>query len=237
VSALDVVLAVLIMGAGACLQGAIGFGSNLIAAPLLLLVDERFVPGPVVAGSLILNLLMTRRERSAGFDPTVNVAMVAQVPGALAAGLVLASLPERGLSILFAAMVLLAVAVSAAGWHLVPTRRTLAGAGLAAGFMGTVSGIGGPPIALVYQRHGGPVLRATLSRFFLVGGLISSAVLVATGRLAGEHVVPVAIVAPSCIAGFAVSGPLARRVDRGSIRPYVLALSALSALAVLVREL
>lgn len=230
-------LALLVMGAGACLQGAVGFGSNLIAAPLLILIDESFVPAPIVIASIVLNILVMRREGRGSYDPKVNAAMIGQVPGAVVAGLVLASLPQRGLSLLFAAIVLIAVAVSAAGWHLRPTRRTLAGAGIAAGFMGTISGIGGPPIALVYQRADGPTLRATLSRFFLVGGFVSIAVLAVAGRVGTENIAAIAIVIPASVAGFLVSGPFARRLDKGSVRPVVLTLSALAAIAVLVREL
>jgi uncharacterized membrane protein YfcA len=150
---------------------------------------------------------------------------------------VLAAVSEDGLSLLFAVLVLVAVAVSAAGWHLRPTRRTLAGAGVAAGFMGTISGIGGPPIALVYQRSDGPTLRATLSRFFLVGGAISLVVLAASGRLGRENLTAIVVVVPATVLGFLASAPLVRRVDKGSVRPIVLTLSALAAVAVLVREL
>jgi uncharacterized membrane protein YfcA len=237
VSGWAIVAAFLIMAAGGCLQGAVGFGSNLIAAPLLLLVDESFVPVSVVVGSLVLNALMIRREPGGSFDPTVKVAMVSQVPGALVAGLVISSLPQRQLSLLFAALVLVAVVISVAGWHLRPTRRTLAGAGVAAGFMGTISGIGGPPIALVYQRAPGPTLRATLCRFFLVGGLVSLTVLALSGEVDRDSLRACLVTVPASAAGFAASTPLVRHIDRGSVRPYVLTLSALAAAAVLVREL
>jgi uncharacterized membrane protein YfcA len=236
VTAIEIVAAVVVMGAGAVLQGAVGFGSNLIAAPLLLLIDESFVPAPVVIGSIVLNAMMIWREGRAAFDPTINGAMVAQVPGAVLAGVVISWLPARQLSLLFAAIVLAAVAVSLAGWHLRPTRRTLAGAGLAAGFMGTISGIGGPPVALVYQRASGPTLRATLCRFFLVGGFVSLAVLAVTGEVDADTVRACAITVPASAAGFLLSSPLARRIDRGSVRPYVLTLSTLAALAVVARE-
>lgn len=236
-SAVDAAVGFVVMAVGACLQGAVGFGSNLVAAPLLVLLDGSFVPAPVVVASLVLNVAMIRREGNAAFDPTVKPAMVAQVPGALAAGAVLAVLPERGLSLLFAGLVLVGVGVSAAGWHLRPTRRTLVAAGLAAGFMGTISGIGGPPVALVYQRAGGPTLRATLSRFFLVGAVVSLAVLAVAGEIDGDTAVACLVTVPASVAGFAVSAPIARRLDRGSLRPLVLGLSSLAALAVLVREL
>lgn len=235
-TALDVVLGLLIMAAGGCLQGAVGFGSNLIAAPLLILLDDSFVPAPIVVASILLNLQMIQREGAGAFDPTVKPAMISQVPGSLVAGLVLASVPERGLSLLFAALVLVAVGVSAAGWHLEPTRRTLIGAGLAAGFMGTISGIGGPPVALVYQRSSGPALRATLSRFFLVGGFVSLAVLAASGRIDHDTLAACAVTVPASVVGFQVSRPLARRLDQGSVRPVVLTLSTLAALAVVLRE-
>jgi uncharacterized membrane protein YfcA len=237
VNPLEIVAAFVVMGAGACLQGAVGFGSNLIAAPLLLLLDESFVPAPVVIGSLVLNLLMIRREGADHFDPTVNAAMIGMVPGTVVAGVVLSSLPERELSLLFAALVLLAVGVTATGWHVRTTAAALTTAGVAAGFMGTISGIGGPPIALVYQRHRGPVLRATLARFFLIAAVVSVVALALAGKIGTDHAIAVSVVIPASIAGFAVSGPLARRLDRGSIRPYVLGLSALAALAVLLREL
>ena len=232
----EVGVAFLVMAAGALLQGAVGFGSNLIAAPLLILIDEDFVPAPVVVGSIVLNAMMIVREGKAAFDPTINRALVAQIPGALLAGVVLASLPAEQLSLLFAAIVLLAVAVSAAGWHLRPTRKTLAGAGFAAGFMGTISGIGGPPVALVYQRASGPTLRATLCRFFLVGGFVSLAVLAVSGEVDADTARACVVTVPAAAAGFLLSTPLARRLDRGSIRPYVLGLSALAAVAVLARE-
>ena len=236
-SALDIVLGFVVMAAGGCLQGAVGFGSNLIAAPLLILLAEAYVPAPIVVASIVLNALMIRREGNAAFDPTVRPAMVSQVPGAVAAGLVLSVLPERGLSLLFAALVLVAVAVSAAGWHLRPTPRTLVGAGLAAGFMGTISGIGGPPVALVYQRASGPTLRATLSRFFLVGGFVSVVALVASGQVDASNLRACLVTIPASVVGFSVSRPIARRLDRGSVRPIVLGLSSLAAVAVVVREL
>ena len=52
VTVLQVVLGALVMTAGAFLQGAVGFGANLIAAPLLLLVNEDYVPGPLIVASV-----------------------------------------------------------------------------------------------------------------------------------------------------------------------------------------
>jgi len=45
------------------------------------------------------------------------------------------------------------------------------------------------------------------------------------------------LLAPGVVGGFAASRFLVRRVDQREVRPVILALSALTAVAVLVREL
>ena len=67
--------------AGAAVQGAVGFGANLVAAPLLVLLDDGFVPGPVIVASGVLNLLVTWRSGRGAVDPTVNMAIAGQVVG------------------------------------------------------------------------------------------------------------------------------------------------------------
>ena len=83
---IDALLAVAVMTAASCLQGAVGFGGNLVASPLLLLVAEQYVPGPVILASAALNVLMTRREGTGSVDPRIRMAIVGQVAGALCAG-------------------------------------------------------------------------------------------------------------------------------------------------------
>lgn len=234
---LDAVLAALVMGVGCAVQGAVGFGANLVAAPLLVLLDDRFVPGPTIVATGVLNLLVMRREGAGRVDPTVHLAMVGQVLGILAAGVLLARVSGDGLALLFAGLVLLGVVLTAAGWHLAKTRPNLTGVGLLAGFMGTVSGIGGPPIALVYQRADGPTLRGTLARFFTVGNAVSIPTLIVAGRLGRDELPLIAALLPGTLVGYALSGWLAAHLDKRAARPVILLLSTAAAVAVLVRAL
>lgn len=234
---LDVVLSALVMAAGAAVQGAVGFGANLVAAPILVLIDERFVPAPMVLTSAVLNLLVLRREGRTRVDPTVNTAIAGQVVGVIGAGFLLAAVSDEALSLLFAVLVLFAVALSALGWHLAKTRPNLAGVGVLSGFMGTVSGIGGPPVALAYQQSDGPSLRGTLARYFFVGNLVGIPTLIVAGRLGREELLLSAAIIPGILLGYAASGWLAGHLDKRAVRPYILTLSAAAAVVVLIRTI
>ncbi|CAN5573361.1 sulfite exporter TauE/SafE family protein [soil metagenome] len=234
---LDLALAVAVVTLGATLQGTVGFGANLVAAPLLTLIDPQLVPGPIVVVALLLNALVVRRERDSVALAEVRWALVGLVPGTLAGAAALALLPEDGLSLFFAIVVLVAVALSMSGLHPPMRPPALLGAGTASGFMGTVTAIGGPPIAMMYQRQPGATLRGTLGRFFLVSGLLSLAGLLAVGRIGLTEVGVAALLVPGVLAGYGISRLLVGHVDRGHTRAVVLALSALSAVTVIVTTL
>jgi uncharacterized membrane protein YfcA len=237
VTGAEAVLAALIFAVGAAVQAAVGFGANLIAAPLLVLLSDRFVPGPVTVASGVLNLLVTWRSPAGHVDPTVTTAILGQVAGAVVAGVLLSMMPSDALEILFAVLVLAAVALSLRGRRLPPTARNLAGAGVTSGFMGTISGIGGPPIALAYLGLDARALRATLARYFLVGNLVAIPTLMVVGRLGADELAPCVALLPGVVVGFLASGWLARHLDRTTARPVVLGLSTAAAAAVLIRTL
>jgi uncharacterized membrane protein YfcA len=103
--------------------------------------------------------------------------------------------------------------------------------------MGTVSGIGGPPIALAYLGLDGPALRATLARYFLVGNLVAIPTLIVVGSLTADDIDACLVLVPGAVLGFLVSGWLARHADRATLRPIVLGLSTIAAVAVIIRTL
>lgn len=237
VNPLQVFFAALAMAFGALVQGGVGFGGSLVAAPLLVLVDVRLVPGPIGVASLLLNLLIIRGAGQGRPDPAIRWAVAGVVPGTIVAGATLAVLSTRGLSIAFAILVVVAVGLTASGLSVRRTPPALFGAGLASGFMGTISSIGGPPVALLYQHDSGPTLRATLPRYFFISGVLALAVLIPVGKLGRNELVDALALIPGVLVGLQGSRWLATHVDRRSARPWVLGLSTLAAVSVLVREL
>ena len=230
-------LALLVVLVGAAIQGAVGFGANLFAAPLLILIDPKLVPGPVVVGTSVLNILVLRRERAPHAWREMSWAIGGQLPGAIAGAAVLKVITGDNLAIFFGLLILGAVGLSLSGLHPRRSRGSMAVAGVLSGFMGTAVGIGGPPIALLFQKAEGPEIRAALSRFFFVSGTVSLAMLIVFGRFGWDDLVQGLLLVPGTFAGYLLSSRLLAHVNRERVRLAVLVLSAASAIAAIVKAL
>lgn len=234
-SLLELALASAVMFVGATIQGSIGFGLNVVGAPLLVLIDTAFIPGPALASAFVLTLLVGHRDRH-GID-TGGFAWIfaGRLPTSIATALAVAILPEATLAITFSCVILVAVGMSLLGWRVERTPPTLFAAGALSGVMGTISSVGGPPIAMIYQNARGAMVRSTLSAIFAVGALTSIVLLGLVGRFGTAEVGLSLILLPGVVLGFIASRWTAHLLDRGFVRPAVLGLSAASAVAAIIR--
>jgi uncharacterized protein len=83
VTGVELAIAIAIVGVASCVQASLGFGLGLLAAPVLALVDDRLVPGPLLIIALVLTLLVALRERG-GLDwGGVKWAVAGRVPGSV----------------------------------------------------------------------------------------------------------------------------------------------------------
>lgn len=233
----ELALATVAIFAGAAVQGAVGFGLSLVAAPVLLLIDPRFVPGPLLALSIFLTLLMLAREPRHLALRDLGPVMLGRIPGTLTGLWLLLALAPRQMELTFGIMLLLAVAMSATRRIIEPTQRALVAAGVCSGVMSMTTSAGGPPLAIVYQGSDGAKLRATLSGHFLLGASVSLIALRGGGRLGYDEAVLCTILLPGLAAGFLASSRFRHRLDAGLTRTAVLAVSASAAIAVIIRAL
>ena len=234
---LAAVLACAIVALGAVVQGAVGFGLGMLGAPLLLLIDPRLVPGPLLLAAGVLIVLLTHREWRDIRFADLAWSVPGRIVGTAAAVVFLGVIPPDRLAVALGIMVLLAVGVSASGVEVPLSPHTFLGAGAISGFFATTTAIGGPPIALLYQRERGPVVRGTLSAFFVFGVVVSLVGLAVVGRFGVEQIRLSLILIPGALVGFALSGRLAPLLDRGWMRPAILAASAVAGAIVVVRQL
>lgn len=231
------VIASLAIGTGAALQGSIGFGMALVASPILVMVDPRFIPEPYMLSALILSISMVRRERGSVDLNGVKWAIVGRIPATVLAGWLLVVVPQDIMVLVFGVIVLVAVAISASGVRFPPVRSNLIGAGFLAGLMGTIATIGGPPMAIVYQESDSPTLRSTLSAYFIFGGLFSLITLFAYGRVGWPEFFLALALCPGIILGYLLSSRLLPHIRRNHTRAGVLILAAVSAVIVIVRQI
>lgn len=233
-SVLDLVVVTLAIGIGSFLQGAAGFGANLLAVPILVLVDPSLVPGPALVSAFVLNVLVARRESGVAHIGETFWALAGRAVGTVIGVVVLAAVAGDDIGLFVGLVLIVSVIASVGRWEITPTRPVVVGAGVASGFMATTVAVGGPAIALVYQRSEGPVLRATLARYFVIGTAFSILALAVGDQFGGDALVDGLLLLPGTIAGFALSHRLAVVLDRGWTRSVVLTLTVVSAIVVLV---
>ena len=230
---LTVVLTVLF---GATLQGSIGFGMGLLASPILILIDPRFVPGPILLSTTVLTVLLVYRERTAIDFHGIQWAMVGRVFGTVLASAILLVVSADQLVLLIGVFILSAVGMSLSGFRFDPIRPVLVVAGMLSGLLGTVASVGGPPMALVYQHAEGARIRSTMSGFFLLGTILSLGALWYVGRFGVHEIQLTLVMLPSVLTGFVLSKWTAVYVDRGYVRPAVLSVAAGAGLLVIIRQ-
>lgn len=232
--AVVVVLAAVVLGA--FVQSAVGIGLGLVAAPVVTLVAPQLMPGGMLMVVVLLPLVTLARERADIDWRGLVWAFPARVLGTAVGVGVVASVDDRQLGLAVGAMVLAAVLLT---WRtvVVPVNPgSLSAAGFVSGITGTASSIGGPPLALLLQHRAPRQIRTTLAVYFLLGSLLSLAGLGLAGELQRDELVFAASAVPALVVGFALSGPLRRRLPADVVRALVLLVSGASALALLVRS-
>jgi uncharacterized membrane protein YfcA len=222
--------------AGGVVQGAVGLGLGLVAAPVATLVDPDLMPGVMLWLAAAYPLLTLVREGGATDWHGLTWAFAGRLPGTVLGVLVVSAVSARLLGLIVGVIVLVAVVLT---WQVVtlPMRRdVLVGAGVVSGVTGTATSIGGPPLALVYQHVTGARLRATMATYFLGGALLSLLGLALVGHLDAADGAWALGLAPFLVLGFLLADIVRRHVDAGRTRAAVLIVCAASAVALVVRS-
>jgi uncharacterized protein len=222
---------------GSVIQGSIGFGLAAVVAPVLLLVNKIFLPGPMLVTSMLLTFLIAWRDREHTVWPEVAVGTSGRIIGMLPASLALRYMSGPSYELLFAAAVLAGVVISMGGWHVRLTLRNLFFTAIGSGFVSTVSAVGGPPMALVYQNEQAAKIRGTLNTVFTIGTPISLFGLWWAGWFGMPELLVGLLLMPGVVIGFALSRYTATRVEGRQTKPAILALAAATAIVVIIRSL
>lgn len=234
---LTYLIVALAVTAAGLLQATVGIGFGLIASPILVLIDPGFVPGAILMTGLSVTGLTSLRELQQVNWPLLSAGICGRIPGALIGAYLTAFLATEWFGIFFGLSILLAVFISILTPKVKATALTLVTAGTISGFMGTITSVGAPPVAIVMQNQPGPEMRSTTSGFLFFGAIISIGSLFLFGRFGLEDLVRSAMIVPFCLIGFWLSGPLIKlKQFQTQLRPMALSVCALMSLLLLYRS-
>jgi uncharacterized membrane protein YfcA len=232
-AALCIAIAVL----GAAVQSSIGIGFGLLASPVLAIVDPDFVPAGILIATLPLSAWVAAHNHSNIDRRGFVMAVAGRVPGVVLGAIVVGALSTQWLALGLAAAVLVAVALSIWSPPVPVNDATSVAAGGVSGFMGTATGVGGPPVALLYQRHDPQVVRATLSAFFSIGTAMSLIALSIGGGLSAHQWRLGILLLPGVAVGIALSRFLHPHAHGPAFRAILLSVCVLSASVLAVQQL
>lgn len=219
--------------AAALAQAVTGFGSALVAVPLLTLVADP-VTAVVVATSvsLVLSSGAAWRERRHVDVRTARALTVAGVLGMPAGLLVLRLLDESLLTACIAATMLVLVVLVASGLH-VP-ERALPVAGLASGALLTSTGMNGPPLVMALVGREPLRYRATLQAVFAGQDLVAVAAFVVLGLVDREALLLIVAGAVGLPIGWRVGDLVFHRIPASRLRLVVVGGLVLTGVSMLV---
>lgn len=237
INLLSFLLITAIMVSGASLQASAGFGSGLVAVPLLGLIDIRLVPGPILFAYLFLCTFMLWRERH-----EVSIRYQSFLVSGLALGsaisfIALFFIKNNHFPIIAATMVLLGVFISLFKKGLKLSSSSLFISGSLSGFMSTLAGLSGPPMALALQFEKPAFVRANLSFAFIFASLFSIAVLVFKGIFHTEDIFLGSLLVPGMFLGFMLGKSFSHYLNAKISRWIILFLSTASALSLIYKTL
>lgn len=228
-------IATVVMVAG-FVQGTTGVGFALIVAPILALLAPDLVPVSLLMLMVPLNVYVAWREWGALDRSGALWITAGRFLGTFGGLWLLAALSSSLLSTLIGALTIVTAIATLVAPSFTPNRRALVAAGVITGVTETATGIGGPPLALVYQHQGAATLRSTLAFCFLVGQLMSLALLATAGRVSASHLRTALMLVPALAIGAIVSRLVHDRVGDRLLRVLVLLFAIVAGAVLLTRS-
>ncbi|UJX42786.1 sulfite exporter TauE/SafE family protein [Desulfovibrio sp. JY] len=225
---------------GGFTQGLAGFGSTLVALPMLALVMDLRVATPVCCLlAVTLNIILTGKLRGHIVWPALALLLGASLPGMAIGAQALRSVSDVFLKGALGLAVLAFVAHALRRRDTGPRAGTGLGllAGFTAGCMGAAIGVNGPPVVAWisrqgYDRNG---VRATLTAYFLLAGIGVVSAQYLAGLLNREVWTRTAVAAPALVIGLAAGMACCGRIGERAFSRVMLGVLGLSGVSLLAQ--
>ena len=232
---IGLIVIIIAVAVAALIQGAIGVGFALIVAPIAAVLRPDLLPGSILLLMLPMNAYVAWRER-AFFDLSGTSWITAgRFVGTFFGLWILIVVTRPALNVIVGVTTILAAIATKLAPKFSPNRTAFVGAGLITGVTETATGIGGPPLALVYQHHPAPALRATIALCFFIGEIFSVAVLAFKSRLGADQLLNALVLLAPLALGLVFSGRVHDKISPARLRDALLAFAVLSGIVLIVQ--
>ena len=229
-----VVIGVLIL-IGTIVQGAIGFGLGTLATPIIAILYPELLPTVILCLAFVISTT-TMVRATVAWDAVLWLAL-ARVPGTLLGVWAVATLSHDALALFIGFAVIFAMAMSGLGWSPKPTRGTFLVAGAAAGFLGTSTSIGGPPLALAMKRFDPGKVRGTMAITFVLGSALSLILLGVGGQISALQLKAAAAYLPVTIVGLIIARKVIPYIDSKILNQVVIVVATGAAIILIAESL
>ncbi|MCE8018338.1 sulfite exporter TauE/SafE family protein [Halomonas sp. MCCC 1A17488] len=221
-------------GIAAFVQGAIGIGFALIVAPVLGFLRPDLLPVALLILMLPLNLYVGLREREAIDWKGVGWIGLGRLPGTFLGLWILVVLSADSLNQVVGASTVIAVLAALFAPVFRPKAGACASVGVITGITETATGVGGPPLALLYQHRPGPELRSTIACCFLIGEIVSLVILAVAGKFHLDQLRWALYLLPPLLIGSVASRVTHHCIDARRLRQGVLLFALVSGVVLMV---
>ena len=233
---LEIALVIGFAALGAMVQGCLGIGIGLVAAPVLVSIDPAFAPGPPLLIGQVVGLRHVFAERE-HIDREALRNVFIGIPFGLAAGLsILLMIDGRVLSIIVGAATALAAAAILLGAHLARSPKVEIGGGALMAFASITAALPGPPLVVAFSDMKPACMRGTASASILTVAIIAGLSLVVAGRFGSHELELLGWLLPGALLGLLSARYLRPVLDRSWFRTAVLVMACAGGIALVIQQ-
>ena len=234
----EVLIAFVIVYIASSAQSLFGMGWGMIAAPFLALLDPSLIPATIVFLGFFAALFPGIRYFKDIHWETFRPSISGRIFGSILAGWIAAYVVASGkIEIIVGIVLLISILISA-----VTVKRIAQNsynhffAGTASGILGTIVGVGGAPMGIIYQNENPSIVRANNNLFFTIGSLVSFIVLISAGVIEDYHIIYGFLMLPPLFFASYTSKFLLTYASK-ILKTYILSICSFSSLLLIARGL
>lgn len=219
------------------LQRVTGVSVGMIIVPFLALISYSLIPVPIVFASLTLTIMMAFQGKEyIDFNGSIRI-LIGMFFGIILSVFILSKIEFEHLGLLFGSFILVSVLISLKIKGLKLKNSAIYFGGLIAGIMGTMAAVGGQILALIYQNHPLPVIKATLAFLYTMFSILMLIIFYFYNQFSYEQFISGLLLMPGFIIGFYISPVFTKYFNPKYSKAVVLFMATFGALMLIYQSL